>query len=40
MNVIDSILEFRPKDLPGGMVMRFKAKFCAREDQKLHLIEF
>ena len=40
MNVIDSILAFKLKRYPDGLVKKFKARFCARGDQQLEGVDF
>ena len=40
MNVIDSILAFKLKRFPGGLINKFKARFCARDDQQLEGVDF
>jgi hypothetical protein len=39
-HVIDSIWAFKLKCYPDGMVKKFKARFCARDDQQLEGIDF
>ena len=40
MNVIDSILAFKLKQFPDGLIKKFRARFCARGDQQLEGVNF
>jgi hypothetical protein len=40
MKVINSTWAFKCKRYPDGLIKKFKARFCARGDQKLHGIDF
>ena len=40
MNVINSTWAFKCKRYPGGLIKKFKARFCACRDQQLEGIDF
>jgi hypothetical protein len=40
MKVINSTWAFKCKHYPDGLIKKFKARFCAPEDQQLEGIEF
>jgi hypothetical protein len=40
MNVISSTWAFKCKTYPDGLIMKFKARFCAHRDQQLEGVDF
>ena len=40
MNVIPSTWKFKCKRFPGGLIKKFKARFCARGDRQIEGVDF